>query len=82
VIDFKLDPRRQCLRRASQQWMPDQLTVGRSSERRARPAARVGCNVQPSPYPLGAVQLIARDPASGAWLGATDPRRDGAALGY
>jgi len=28
------------------------------------------------------VQLIERDPQSGAWLGATDPRRDGTALGY
>ena len=31
---------------------------------------------------MGAVQLIVRDPQSDAWLGATDPRRDGAALGY
>jgi gamma-glutamyltranspeptidase len=31
---------------------------------------------------MGAVQLIVRDPQSDTWYGSTDPRRDGAAIGY
>jgi gamma-glutamyltranspeptidase/glutathione hydrolase len=31
---------------------------------------------------FGASQVIARDPATGAWLGAADPRREGYAIGW
>jgi gamma-glutamyltranspeptidase/glutathione hydrolase len=84
AIDFKLDPQSAVSApRVHHQWMPDQLTVEPGHPKDVLDKLRAwGHNVQPSPYPLGAVQLIARDPASGAWLGATDPRRDGAALGY
>ena len=41
-----------------------------------------GHDVQPSRFPMGAVQLIVREKGSDTWLGSTDPRRDGAALGY
>ena len=84
VIDFKLDPQAAVSApRVHHQWMPDQLTVEPGHPKDVLDKLRAwGHKVQPSPFPLGAVQLIARDPASGAWLGATDPRRDGAALGY
>ena len=84
AVDFKLDPQQAVSApRFHHQWMPDQLMVEGGHPRDVLEKLRAwGRDVQPSPYPLGAVQLIARDPASGAWLGATDPRRDGAAVGY
>ncbi|HKC49262.1 MAG TPA: gamma-glutamyltransferase [Myxococcota bacterium] len=83
-VDFKLDPLRAVSApRFHHQWMPDQLMVEPGHPKDVLDKLREwGHDVQPSPYPMGAVQLIARDPASGTWLGATDPRRDGAALGY
>ena len=84
TVDFKMDPLAAVSApRFHHQWMPDQLMVepGHPADVLAR-LRDWGHDVQPSPYPMGAVQLIARDPQSGAWLGATDPRRDGAALGY
>ncbi|MFI5316857.1 MAG: gamma-glutamyltransferase [Myxococcota bacterium] len=83
-IDFKLDPQQAVSApRFHHQWMPNQLIVEPGHPKDVLDKLRSwGHDVQPSPYPLGAVQLIARDPASGAWLGATDPRRDGAAVGY
>jgi gamma-glutamyltranspeptidase / glutathione hydrolase len=33
-------------------------------------------------WSFGASQVIARDPATGAWLGAADPRREGYAIGW
>jgi gamma-glutamyltranspeptidase/glutathione hydrolase len=33
-------------------------------------------------WSFGASQVIVRDPATGAWLGAADPRRDGYAIGW
>ena len=84
VFDFKLDPEAAVSApRVHHQWLPDQLLVERGHPKDVLDKLREwGHDVQPSPYPLGAVQLIARDPQSGAWLGATDPRRDGSALGY
>ncbi len=84
VIDFKLDPQQAVSApRFHHQWMPDTLMVEPSHPKDVVEKLREwGHDVQPAPYPMGAVQLIARDPATGAWLGATDPRRDGAALGY
>ncbi len=83
-IDFKLDPLQAVSApRFHHQWMPDQLMVEPGHPKDVLDKLRDwGHDVQPSPYPMGAVQLIARDPTSGAWLGATDPRRDGTALGY
>jgi gamma-glutamyltranspeptidase/glutathione hydrolase len=83
-IDFKLDPQQAVTApRFHHQWMPDSLMVESGHPKDVLDKLRDwGHDVQPSPYPMGAVQLIARDPSTGAWLGATDPRRDGAALGY
>jgi gamma-glutamyltranspeptidase/glutathione hydrolase len=84
TVDFKMDPLAAVSApRFHHQWMPDQLMVEPGHPADVLDRLREwGHDVQPSPYPMGAVQLITRDPASGAWLGATDPRRDGAALGY
>jgi gamma-glutamyltranspeptidase/glutathione hydrolase len=84
AVDFKLDPQQAVTApRFHHQWMPDTLLVEPTHPKDVVEKLRDwGHDVQPAPYPMGAVQLIARDPATGAWLGATDPRRDGAALGY
>ena len=84
TVDFKMDPLAAVSApRFHHQWMPDQLMVESGHPADVLDRLRDwGHDVQASPYPMGAVQLIARDPQSGAWLGATDPRRDGAALGY
>jgi len=84
VIDFKLDPQAAVSApRFHHQWMPDQLIVESGHPQDVLDKLRAwGHQVAPSGYGLGAVQLIERDPQSGAWLGATDPRRDGTALGY
>jgi gamma-glutamyltranspeptidase/glutathione hydrolase len=83
-IDFKLDPQQAVSApRFHHQWQPDQLMIEAGHPKDVVDKLRSwGHDVQPSPYPLGAVQLIARDPKSESWLGATDPRRDGAAVGY
>jgi gamma-glutamyltranspeptidase/glutathione hydrolase len=83
-VDFKLPPEQAVAApRFHHQWSPDKLLVESGHPRDVLDKLRAwGHVVEPSPYPMGAVQLIARDPANAAWLGATDPRRDGAALGY
>jgi gamma-glutamyltranspeptidase/glutathione hydrolase len=65
------------------QWQPDEIR----HEQRALPAdvmvnlvAR-GHSLKPSERPLGNANVIALDP-EGAWLGAADPRRRGAAAGH
>jgi gamma-glutamyltranspeptidase/glutathione hydrolase len=83
-IDFKLDPQQAVAApRFHHQWQPDLIMIEPGHPKDVVDKLKDwGHDVQPSPYPLGAVQLIARDPKSDAWLGATDPRRDGAAVGY
>jgi len=83
-VDYKLPPEQAvALPRFHQQWSPDALLLETGHPRDVvEKLQSYGHVVRPSPYPMGAVQLIARDAASGTWLGATDPRRDGAALGY
>jgi gamma-glutamyltranspeptidase/glutathione hydrolase len=83
-IDFKLGPEQAVsMPRFHHQWSPDTLMIEPTHPRDVVDALRsYGHTVTPSPYPLGAVQLIVRDPETGVWLGSTDPRRDGEALGY
>ena len=61
----------------------DRLDVesGISAETRAT-LARWGHDVQAAPYPLGGAQLIGIDWDKGTLTGASDPRKDGCALGY
>jgi gamma-glutamyltranspeptidase/glutathione hydrolase len=83
-VDYRLAPEQAvAMPRFHQQWSPDALMVEVGHPRDViEDLESFGHVVRPSPYPMGAVQLIARDGANGTWLGATDPRRDGAALGY
>ena len=83
-VDFKLGPEQSVsMPRFHHQWSPDALMLEPAHPRDVSEDLRsFGNNVAPSPYPMGAVQLIVRDPESGVWLGSTDPRRDGAALGF
>jgi len=83
-VDFKLPPQQAvAMPRFHHQWSPDTLMVEPAHPRDVVEALRsFGHTVEPSRFPMGAVQLIARDPPNDTWLGATDPRRDGAALGY
>lgn len=84
TVDYKLGPEQAVsMPRFHHQWSPDALMLEAAHPRDvAEDLSAFGNNVTPSPYPMGAVQLIVRDPESGVWFGSTDPRRDGAALGY
>ncbi len=83
-VDFKLGPEQAVsMPRFHHQWSPDTLMVEPAHPRDVIERLRSwGHNVEPSRFPMGAVQLIVRDAPNDTWLGATDPRRDGAALGY
>ena len=83
-VDFKLGPEQAVsMPRFHHQWSPDTLMVEPAHPRDVVDKLRSwGHTVEPSRFPMGAVQLIVRDAPNDAWLGATDPRRDGAALGY
>ncbi len=83
-VDFKLGPEQAVsMPRFHQQWSPDMLMIEPGHPRDVVDKLRSwGHTVEPSRFPMGAVQLIVRDTQSETWFGATDPRRDGAALGY
>jgi len=84
VIDHQMTlPEAVSYPRFHHQWYPDALL----HERRAFPSdveaallAR-GQQLEQSPRPLGNVNAIGID-GDGRWVGAADPRRDGAAAGY
>jgi gamma-glutamyltranspeptidase/glutathione hydrolase len=42
----------------------------------------LGHNVTLAPEPLGGGQGIMRDLANDTWIGGSEPRKDGCALGY
>ncbi len=83
-VDFKLGPEQAVsMPRFHHQWSPDTLMVEPTHPRDVVEKLRDwGHTVEPSRFPMGAVQLIVRDKPSETWFGSTDPRRDGAALGY
>ena len=43
--------------------------------------SKIGYTVQEAAIPIGGAQLVRRD-SSGVLIGASDPRKDGCALGY
>lgn len=83
-VDFGLGPEQAvALPRFHHQWSPDTLMVEPGHPRDVvEKLGAWGHRVEPSRFPMGAVQLIVREKGSDTWLGSTDPRRDGAALGY
>jgi gamma-glutamyltranspeptidase/glutathione hydrolase len=83
VIDFDMDPMAAvCAGRVHHQWRPDELRVEPGAL-----AADVVANLEARGHrvvetrPFGAAHVIGRDQATGAWLGAADPRRHGTARG-
>ena len=69
--------------RTHHQWLPDELRVepdGLAAD--VTGALRARGHHLVVKEPLGCANVIGRDPATGAWLGAADPRRDGLALGF
>lgn len=69
--------------RVHHQWLPDELRIEEGISRDTlRLLAAKGHTISEKPV-MGSTQSIMRDPASGALLGASDPRRpDAATLGY
>ena len=69
--------------RVHHQWLPDELRIEEGISRDTlRQLAAKGHTISEKPV-MGSTQSIMRDPASGALLGASDPRRpDAATLGY
>jgi gamma-glutamyltranspeptidase/glutathione hydrolase len=69
--------------RFHQQWQPDELVVERAVPRDVIEALRArGHAVTVSERDWSSAQAILVDPASGVHRGGSDPRSDGAALGY
>ncbi|MBY0135221.1 gamma-glutamyltransferase [Paracoccus yeei] len=69
--------------RVHHQWLPDEFRIEEGISRDTlRLLAAKGHTISEKPV-MGSTQSIMRDPASGALLGASDPRRpDAATLGY
>jgi gamma-glutamyltranspeptidase/glutathione hydrolase len=84
AIDFGLDPSEAIARpRVHQQWVPDELSIESAIPEDVREGLRRrGHRVTVAERNWSSAQVIAIDPKTGWHLGATDPRTDGAALGY
>jgi gamma-glutamyltranspeptidase/glutathione hydrolase len=64
------------------QWLPDTLWIEETfPARTAQELAARGHKVEPRNW-IGQVEAIGIDPQTGERLGAADPRRQGAAVGY
>jgi gamma-glutamyltranspeptidase/glutathione hydrolase len=64
------------------QWLPDRLVLERSFPDSLESAMNARGHATRRVGHIGLVNAIAIDPATGDRLGAADPRRDGAAVGY
>jgi gamma-glutamyltranspeptidase/glutathione hydrolase len=83
AIDFQLSAQAAVAApRIHHQWNPDVLVVEPDHPRDVVEALEDrGFFVRPAPYPLGAVELIVRDPETGMLYGGADPRRASSASG-
>jgi gamma-glutamyltranspeptidase/glutathione hydrolase len=64
------------------QWEPDKLLLDQNfPDATARELERLGYVLDPRTH-IGQIEAIGIDPKTGERLGAPDPRRQGAALGY
>jgi gamma-glutamyltranspeptidase/glutathione hydrolase len=83
AIDFGLNAQAAVAApRIHHQWSPDVLVMEPDHPRDVVSALEQrGHAVRPAPYPLGAVELIVRDPLSGILFGGADPRRASSASG-
>jgi gamma-glutamyltranspeptidase/glutathione hydrolase len=84
VLDFGLDPSEAIAQpRFHHQWVPDELSIEAGMPADVRQALRArGHDVKVAERNWSSAQVIAIDPKTGWHLGATDPRTDGAAIGY
>jgi gamma-glutamyltranspeptidase / glutathione hydrolase len=64
------------------QWLPDRLVLERSFPDSLESAMNARGHATRRVGHIGLINAIAIDPATGDRLGAADPRRDGAAVGY
>lgn len=84
TLDFGLDPSEAIAQpRFHHQWVPDELSIEAGMPADVQQALRDrGHNVKVAERNWSSAQVIAIDPKTGWHLGATDPRTDGAAIGY
>lgn len=84
VLDFGLDPSEAIAQpRFHHQWVPDELSIEAGMPADVQQALRDrGHNVKVAERNWSSAQVIAIDPKTGWHFGATDPRTDGAAIGY
>jgi len=84
ILDFGLDPSEAIAQpRFHHQWVPDELSIEAGIPADVQEALRRrGHVVKVAERNWSSAQVIAIDPKTGWQLGATDPRTDGAALGY
>lgn len=84
ILDFGLDPSEAIAEpRFHQQWVPDELSVEPGIPADVQDALRRrGHVVKTAERNWSSAQVIAIDPKTGWHFGASDPRSDGAALGY
>jgi gamma-glutamyltranspeptidase/glutathione hydrolase len=81
---FGMDPQADInLPRFHHQWMPDELTIEQTfPEDLAQQLVQLGYRLDRKRAWIGQVEAIAIDPKTHERLGAADPRRQGAAVGY
>ncbi|MHB1207193.1 MAG: gamma-glutamyltransferase [Rhodospirillaceae bacterium] len=82
IVDYAMDPQEaiDCPRAFLFEGVLN-VEDGVPAETRERLAA-MGHAVKSAPEPLGGSQMVMRDFTGGTWIGGSDPRKDGCALGY
>jgi gamma-glutamyltranspeptidase/glutathione hydrolase len=84
TVDFGMDvPQAVAAPRYHHQWMPDRVAAEPLLPAEVVEGLRArGHEVVVEPYPWSSAQAIAIDPSTGLHQGGSDPRSDGAALGW